>query len=132
MHYFLAVMGLLFFLPPLGVIIYKLSFRIGCRKAVGKCVRIERNRDPETRSVMINPVIEFSDRDGRILEFKTGTGYGLRYMPKVNDAVKLYYRPESNPLQAQVASRGLWQVSLMLMATGLLLMLPLLAAYLFH
>jgi len=125
MEYFLAVMGLLFFLPPLIVIAYKLKFRIGSKKAIGKCIRIERNRDPETKSVMINPVIEFYDADGIIREFRTGTGYGLRYMPKLNGWVKLYYRPGTDPLKAQLASRGLWDVSLALMLTGALLMLPL-------
>ena len=122
--YLIGIMGLLFFLPPLGVIIFKLAFRIGCLKAYGQVIRIERNRDPDGAGVRIQPVIQFTSRDGEILEFKTGSGYGLRYMPALHATVKLYYRPGSIPLAAQVASRGLWEVSAILMVTGLVLMLP--------
>jgi hypothetical protein len=38
--------------------------------------------------------------------------------------VKLYYRPEEIPVKFQVASRGLWEVAGILMAFGLVLMLP--------
>jgi len=124
--YFLAAMGFLFFLPPLAVIFYKLSYRFRCKKALGRCTRIERNRDPDSDSVMINPIIEFVDYKGEILELKTGSGYGLKYMPRLNSTVKIYYRPDTHPPEGQVASRGLWEVSIFLMLTGLVLMLPLL------
>jgi hypothetical protein len=117
-------MGLLFFIPPLVVIGFKLAFRLRCKKAFGQVVRIERNYDPEAESTRIQPVIEFRDYRGKFTEFKTGIGYGLKYMPKLNDEVKIYYRPDTDPLQGQVASRGLWEVSVMLMLTGLVLMLP--------
>ena len=122
--YLLGVMGLMFFLPPLIVILVKLKFRLGCRKAMGTVIRIEKNYDPDSHSTLINPVIEFTNENGIRTEAKTGIGYGLKYMPQLHDTVKLYYRPEELPLKCQVASRGLWDVSGVLMATGLLLMLP--------
>jgi|GEM_PF-2140116 len=121
---FLAVMGLLFFLPPLLVIFFKMKFRIACLKAMGKVIRIERNYDPESESTAINPVIEFTNQNGETVEVKTGISYGLRYMPRLHQSVKLYYRPNTQPLKFQVASKGLWQVSAILMLTGLTLMLP--------
>lgn len=122
--YLFAVMGLFFFLPPVAVISYKLWFRAACKKAYGKVVRIERNYDPDSESTLIQPVIAFTDFRGQGLEAKTGTTYGLRYMPRVGQTVKIYYRPDSMPFKFQVASRGLWQVSAILMLTGLVLMLP--------
>jgi len=121
---FVGLMGLCFFLPPIGVILYKLIFRLGCKKAYGTCLRIERNYDPDSESTLIQPVIQFTNEEGGVTEVKTGTTYGLRYMPRVRDTVKLYYRPDTFPIKFQVASRGLWQVSAMLMAAGLVIMLP--------
>jgi hypothetical protein len=126
---FMALMGLFFFLPPLGVIIYKLFFRLGCKKVEGKVLRIERNRDPDTGSIMIQPVIEAWTADGERFEVRTGTTYGLKYLPKVGSIVKLYYRSGTVPLKFQVASRGLWEVSAALMATGLVLMAPAVVLY---
>lgn len=120
----LAVMGVLYFLPPPIFIFFRLVSRWGCRKAFGKCVRIERNYDPESESTLIQPVIEFADRDGQTHELRTGTGHGLRYMPRVGSTVKVYYRPDSHPFQAHAVHRGMWQVSAVLMLVGLLLMLP--------
>ncbi|KAB2838031.1 hypothetical protein F9K50_09970, partial [bacterium] len=54
--YFLAGMGLLFFVPPLLVILYKLYFRLGCKKAYGRVLRIERNPDPDGAGLLIQPV----------------------------------------------------------------------------
>lgn len=120
----LGVMGLLFFLPPLIVIVFKLCFRLGCKKAYGQAVRIEKNYDSESESTFIQTVIAFTDARGQRVEVKTGTGYGLRYMPRIGQTVKVYYRPEGHPPKFQVASRGLWEVSALLMATGLALLLP--------
>ena len=127
---FFAVMGLFFFLPPLGVIAYKLYFRLGCRKAYGQVIRIEKVRDEETDSMMLKVLISFLDEDGRKTEIRNGIQYGLRYMPAVNSTVKVYYRPGTQPLKFQVASRGLWQVSAFLMLPGFLLMLPALLYFL--
>jgi hypothetical protein len=121
---FLFIMGSLFFLPPLGVIIYKLRFRLGCRKAEGRVLRIERNYDPDSESTLIQPVIHFTDASGAGVEVKTGSGYGLRYMPRVGERVKVYYRPGSQPVKFEIASRGLWEVSATLMGVGLVLMMP--------
>lgn len=79
--FFFAAMGLFFFLPPLGVIAYKLYFRLGCRKAYGQVVRIEKVRDEETDSMMLKVLISFQDEDGRRTEIRNGIQYGLRYMP---------------------------------------------------
>ena len=122
--YFMGVMGFLFFLPPLIVILVKLWFRLGCRKAMGRVIRIERNYDPDSESTLIQPVIEFTDSRGQRTEVRTGTGYGLKYMPRLHQSVKIYYRPDEIPIRFQVASRGLWEVSAMLMAAGSVLMLP--------
>ncbi|HKX11538.1 MAG TPA: DUF3592 domain-containing protein [bacterium] len=122
--FFVGLMGLLFFLPPFGFLLYKLSFRLRSRKAEAKVLRIERNRDPDTGSTMIQPVFEFWTRDGERMEVRTGVRYGLRYMPVVGSTVKLYYRPGTEPLKFDVASRGLWHVSAALMLTGLVLMAP--------
>src|SRR4030095_670589 len=129
MTYLLAAMGLLFFLPPLIVILFKLSFRLRCKKAEGRVLRIERNRDPDSGSFLIQPVIEFTDYKGERFEVKTGTGYVSRYMPRFHTNVKIYSRPDEFPVKFEVASRGLWQVSAALMATGAVLMLP---AFLYH
>lgn len=126
----LAGMGLLFFLPPLGVIIYKMAFRLACKKVRARVLRIERNRDPDTGSMMIQPVMEFWDRDGQRVEVRSGSGYGLRYLPKPQSEVTIYYRPGTQPLKFQLASRGLWQVSAALMLTGLMLMIPAFLIYL--
>lgn len=125
MNGFFALMGFCFFLPPLLFLIYKMIFRLGSRKAKAKVLRIERNRDPDTGSIMIQPVFEFWTADGQRLEARTGVQYGLRYMPVVGTTVKLYYRPDSQPLKVDVASRGLWQVAGILMLTGLVMMAPL-------
>ncbi len=127
---FFAVMGLLFFLPPFAFILYKLSFRLGSQKAEAKVLRIERNRDPDSGSIMIQPVFEFWTPDGQRLEARTGVRYGLRYMPVVGSQVKLYYRSGTEPLQVDVASRGLWEVSGVLMLTGLVMMAPAIVALL--
>lgn len=127
--YFLGVMGFLFFFPPLIVIAFKLWFRVGCHKAFGKAVRIERNYDPESESTLIQTVIAFTDFRGQRVEVKTGTGYGMKYIPRMGQTVKVYYRPETLPVKFQVASRGLWEVSALLMATGLSLMLPVVLYY---
>lgn len=119
-----ALMGLLFFLPPFGFLLYKLSFRLFSRKAEAKVLRIERNRDPDSGSIMIQPLFEFWTRDGERVEVRTGVRYGLKYMPVVGSTVKLYYRPGTDPLKFDVASRGLWEVSVILMLTGLVLMAP--------
>ena len=126
---FMAIMGLLFFLPPWIVILFKLSFRLGCKKALGKVTRIEKNYDAELGMTLLQSVIEFENQDGERVEYKAGIGYGLRYMPRLHSTVKLYYRPHSQPLKAQIASRGLWEVSAALMLTGLILMLPLLLSF---
>ncbi len=121
---FFVLMGLPFFLTPLAFVLYKLAFRIGSKKAQAKVLRIERNRDPDTGSIMIQPVFEFWTADGQRMEARTGVRYGLRYMPVVGTYVKLYYRPGTEPLKLDVASRGLWEVSAVLMLTGLLLLAP--------
>ena len=124
--YFVASLGLLFFLPPLLVVLYKLLFRWSCQKAQGRVLRIEKTYDSEADSHRLTPVIEFFDKKGGRFELRPGIRYGLRYLPAVHSTVKIYYRPETQPLKADVANRGLWQVSAILMMTGLLLMLPLL------
>lgn len=124
--YFLAGMGLLFALPPLLVILYKLYFRLACKKAYGRVLRIEKNPDPDGAGLLLQPVIAFHDEDGRLLEVRTGLGYGLKYLPAVNSTVKLYYRTDSQALRVQVASRGLWEISGIFILVGLLMMLPLL------
>lgn len=131
MTYFVAIMGLLFFLPPLIVILFKMKFRLGCKKAYGRVLRIEKNRDPDSDSILIQPVIEFTDFKGERFEVKSGSGYGLKYMPRPGQTVKLYYRPNQTPVKFQLASRGLWEVSAILMATGLTLMLPAFLTYFF-
>jgi hypothetical protein len=65
------------------------------------------------------------------LEAGTGVRYGLRYMPVVGSQVKLYYRPETEPLRVDVASRGLWEVAGALMLTGLAMMAPAIFVLLF-
>lgn len=122
--YFLAGMGFLFFLPPLLVIVYKLAFRLKAKKAYAKVLRIEKNPDPDGAGILIQPVLSFQDEDGRLWEVRTGMGYGLKYLPKVNSTVKLYYRPNRHPLSFQVASRGLWEISGVFILVGLLMMLP--------
>ena len=128
---FLFLMGFLFFFPAFAFLLYKLFRRIGCKRAEGKCLRIERNRDPDSGSIMIQPLIEFWSAEGERCEVRIGTQYGLKYMPAVGSRVRVYYRPGSQPLQFEVASRGLWEVAGILMLVGLAMMAPALFGLLF-
>jgi hypothetical protein len=120
---FLAIMGLLFFLPPLLIIFYKMIFRFGRKKTQGKVLSREKKYDPETESYNLITTIEIFTYRGERFLLEYGVGYGLRYLPPVNSTVTIYYDPR-DPKKFQLASRGLWEVSAVLMFTGLALMSP--------
>lgn len=120
---FLAIMGLLFFLPPLIIIFYKMFFRLGRKKTQGKVLSREKKYDPETESYNLITTIEIYTYRGERVFLEYGVGYGLRYLPAVNSTVTIYYDP-NNPKKFQLANRGLWEVSAVLMLTGLTLILP--------
>lgn len=118
----LAIMGILFIIPTLGVIVYKMLFRIGCKQAQGQVIRIEKGFDEEQGLTSINPIIEFMTFKGEKKELKTGISYGMKYMPNLHDSVKIYYKT-NDPTKAQMLSKGLWEVSGILIVTGLFLLL---------
>lgn len=118
----LMIAGVLFILPAVIFILHKLFSRIGCKIAQGKVIRIEKEYDEEGGLIGIRPVIRFTTYRAEQFEVKTGIGHGLKYMPELHATVKVYYDPK-DPQRAQVANRGLWEVSGMLVITGLGLVL---------
>jgi len=125
----LGIMGSLFIVPTLYFIIYRMAFRIGCKSVIGTVIRIEKGAPPgvlkgvaeETQGLTsINPIIEYMTYQGEKKELKTGISHGLKYMPNLHDTVKIYYKTK-DPSKAQMANKGLWEVSGMLIIVGLFL-----------
>lgn len=122
--YFLAILGILFSFPPLLVIAYKLIFRLGKAKALGKVLSREKKYDAEAESYNLITTIEILTVRGERFLLEYGTGYGLRYLPAVGSQVKIYYDPQ-NPHNYQLANRGLWEVSSIFILVGFLMIAPL-------
>src|SRR5690349_8232711 len=101
--YFLFAMGILFSVPPIIVIAYKMFFRWGKYKAIGKVLSREKKYDPETESYNLITTIEIltSRSEKYLLEY--GIGYGLRYLPAVGSEVTIYYDPQ-NPKNYQLVN----------------------------
>lgn len=118
----LMIGGALFILPTVMFILHKLFSRVGCKTAQGKVIRIEKEYDEEGGLVGIRFVIRFISHRAEQFEVKTGIGHGLKYMPGLHAIVKVYYDPK-NPGRAQVANRGMWEVSGILILTGCFLFL---------
>lgn len=121
-QFWLTVGGLLFIVPTVIFVLFTLFPRLGCKTAQGKVIRIEKEYDEEGGLTMIRPVVQFLTYRAEQFEVKTGIGHGLRYLPELHATVKVYYDPK-NPQRAQVANRGMWEVSGILVITGLGLML---------
>ncbi|MGL5830817.1 MAG: hypothetical protein ACRCZE_01565 [Candidatus Altimarinota bacterium] len=120
---FLGIMGILFTLPPLLIIFYKLLFRLNCKKTLGKVLSREKKYDPETESYNLITTIEIYTYLGERYLLEYGIGYGIRYLPPVNSTVTIYYKI-NNPQKFQLANRGLWEVSGIFILTGLLMLAP--------
>jgi hypothetical protein len=127
--YFLAGMGVLFFLPPLIVIAYKLFFRLGKSKTIGKVLSREKKYDAEAESYNLITTIEIFTHRGEKFLLEYGIGYGLRYLPAIGSEVTVYYDSQ-NPKRFQLASRGLWEISFVFILVGFLMCIPLII-YLF-
>jgi len=113
-------LGALFIVPAVGVVLWNLFFRIGCKKAIGTVVRIEKGYDKDQGLTSINPIIKFQNYRGEMVEVKPGVGYGLKYMPELHSTVTVYYKTNDSQ-KAQVANKGLWIVSGNLILGGLFL-----------
>lgn len=121
--YFLAGMGILFSLPPLIIIAYKIFFRLGKLSTLGKVISRKKKYDTEAESYNLITTIEILTSRGEKHLLEYGTGYGLRYLPAVGSQVKIYYDPQ-NPQYYQLVSRGLWEISAVFIFIGFLMIFP--------